>query len=88
MKFGVYIRPAVTYDKMLDLAKHVEDLDYYGVFLNEHIHGLSPDRLDPYLEAWTAMTGIGAQTNIVARGFSMLHPTLFNPSTRVSLLLR
>jgi alkanesulfonate monooxygenase SsuD/methylene tetrahydromethanopterin reductase-like flavin-dependent oxidoreductase (luciferase family) len=80
MKFGVYLRPAVTYDKMLDLAKHAEDLGYYGVFLNDHIHGLSPNRLDPYLEAWTAITGIGVQTRRLMLGHITLFNSLRNPA--------
>ena len=65
---------------MLDLAKHVEDLGYYGVYLNDHIHGLSPDRLDPYLEAWTAMTGIGVQASRLMVGHITLFNSLRNPA--------
>ena len=34
MEFGVFIRGAVTYETMLEFSLGVEDLDYYGVFLN------------------------------------------------------
>jgi len=74
MQFGVYIRPVTTYENMLTLARAAESLGYYGVFLNDHVEGLSGDRKEPYLEAWTAMAGLGVQTNRIRLG----HITLFN----------
>ncbi len=74
MKFGVFIRNATTYEKMLELSKGAEELDYYGVFLNDHVNGFADGGKEPYLEAWTAMTGIGMQTSKIKVG----HITLFN----------
>ncbi len=74
MKFGVFIRGATTYDKMLELAQASEELDYYGVFLNDHVHGFAQEGLEPYIEAWTAITGIGVETSRIKVG----HITLFN----------
>ncbi len=79
MRFGVYIRSAETYDKMLELARAAEELDYYGVFLNDHVHGL-PDGSEPILEAWTAMTGIGVQTSRIRLGHITLFNSLRNPA--------
>ncbi len=55
MKFGVFIRNATTYEKMLELSRGAEELDYYGVFLNDHVNGFADGGKEPYLEAWTAM---------------------------------
>jgi alkanesulfonate monooxygenase SsuD/methylene tetrahydromethanopterin reductase-like flavin-dependent oxidoreductase (luciferase family) len=74
MEFGVFIRGAVTYDKMLELSLGVEELDYYGVFLNDHVNGFADGGKEPYLEAWTAITGLGMQTSRIKVG----HITLFN----------
>lgn len=74
MKFGVFIRNAVTYEKMLELTKGAEELDYYGVFLNDHLNGFADGGKEPYLEAWTAITGLGMQTKRIKVG----HITLFN----------
>ncbi|MBN2335774.1 LLM class flavin-dependent oxidoreductase [Candidatus Bathyarchaeota archaeon] len=79
MQFGVYIRSAVTYDKMLELARAAEDLGYYGVFLNDHVQGLS-DVKEPYLEAWTAMAGLGVQTEKIRLGHITLFNSLRNPA--------
>ena len=79
MRFGVYIRSAETYGRMLELAKAAEELDYYGVFLNDHVHGL-PGGREPILEAWTAMTGIGVQTSRIRLGHITLFNSLRNPA--------
>ena len=84
MKFGVYVRGAETYDKMLELTQAAEKLDYYGVFVNDHVEGLSGDRKEPYWEAWTIMTGLGMQTKKIRLG----HITLFNSLRNPALLAK
>jgi alkanesulfonate monooxygenase SsuD/methylene tetrahydromethanopterin reductase-like flavin-dependent oxidoreductase (luciferase family) len=74
MEFGVFIRGAVTYERMLELSRGAEELDYYGVFLNDHVNGFADGGKEPYLEAWTAITGLGMQTSKIKVG----HITLFN----------
>jgi alkanesulfonate monooxygenase SsuD/methylene tetrahydromethanopterin reductase-like flavin-dependent oxidoreductase (luciferase family) len=80
MQFGVYVRPAETYDGMLELTRAAEELGYFGVFLNDHVEGLSGDRREPYLEAWTAMAGLGAQTRRIRLGHITLFNSLRNPA--------
>jgi len=80
MEFGYYLRPSVTYPAMLDLAQHAEELGYWGVFLNDHVQGLSGDGMDPYLEAWTAMAGIGVQTKRIRLGHIVLFNSMRNPA--------
>ena len=41
MEFGVYIRPGESFEGMLNLTRHVEELGYQGVFINDHVHGPS-----------------------------------------------
>jgi alkanesulfonate monooxygenase SsuD/methylene tetrahydromethanopterin reductase-like flavin-dependent oxidoreductase (luciferase family) len=80
MKFGLYIRPAQTYENMLELAKHAEELGYFGVFLNDHVHGFADNGKEPYLESWTALTGVGAQTKRIRVGHITLFNSLRNPA--------
>jgi alkanesulfonate monooxygenase SsuD/methylene tetrahydromethanopterin reductase-like flavin-dependent oxidoreductase (luciferase family) len=80
MQFGVYVRGARTYDKMLQLTKAAEELDYFGVFLNDHVEGLSGDRTEPYWESWTVMTGLGMQTKKIRIGHITLFNSLRNPA--------
>ncbi|MFW9906139.1 MAG: LLM class flavin-dependent oxidoreductase [Candidatus Thorarchaeota archaeon] len=80
MKFGVYIRAGTTYSGMLELAQQAEKLDYFGVFLNDHVHGFANEGKEPYLEAWTTMTGIGVQTKKIRLGHIVLFNSLRNPA--------
>jgi len=80
MHFGVYVRPAETYQGMLKLTRAAEELGYFGVFLNDHVEGLSGDRKEPYSEAWTAMAGLGAQTRRIRLGHITLFNSLRNPA--------
>ena len=84
MDFGLYIRPAGTYPAMLELARYAEELGLFGVFLNDHFEGLSGDRKEPYLEAWTAITGIGIETKRIRVG----HITLFNSMRNPAVLAK
>jgi alkanesulfonate monooxygenase SsuD/methylene tetrahydromethanopterin reductase-like flavin-dependent oxidoreductase (luciferase family) len=80
MQFGIYIRPAATYEAMLELARFAEEEGFFGVFLNDHVEGLSGDREEPYLEAWTAMAGIGVETRRIRVGHITLFNSLRNPA--------
>jgi alkanesulfonate monooxygenase SsuD/methylene tetrahydromethanopterin reductase-like flavin-dependent oxidoreductase (luciferase family) len=84
MEFGLYIRPAGTYPAMLELSRYAEELGLFGVFMNDHIEGLSEDRKEPYLEAFTAMAGIGVETKKIRIG----HITLFNSMRNPALLAK
>lgn len=80
LEFGVYLRGAETYDDMLRLASASEELGYSGVFLNDHVHAPGGDGKAPYLEAWTAITGIGVQTTKIRLGHITLFNSLRNPA--------
>ena len=80
MEFGYYIRPAETYEGMVEMAQYAEELGLYGVFLNDHVHSTSQKGMNPILEAWTAMAGISAQTKQVRLGQIVLFNSLRNPA--------
>lgn len=84
MDLGLYIRPVKEYGAMVELARRAEGLGLFGVFLNDHVEGLSGDRGEPYPESWTAMTGIGAETRRIRLG----HVTLFNSLRNPALLAK
>ena len=80
MELGIYIRSGVTFKGMLDLTLHAEKLGYFGVFLNDHVHGFADNGKESYLEAWTAMTGIGVKTSKIRIGHIVLFNNLRNPA--------
>ena len=51
MEFGYYIRPAETYESMVEMAQYAEELGLYGVFLNDHVQSMSQSGMNPILEA-------------------------------------
>ena len=80
MDIGVYLRRSETYEEMLNLAQRADELGYFGLFLNDHVIGFANDAMEPYLEAWTAMTGIGVQTKNIRIGQIVLFNSLRNPA--------
>lgn len=80
MEFGVYIRPAATYSGMLELSRHTEGLGLFGAFINDHVQSMSPEGKEPYLESWTALSGIGVQTSRIRLGHITLFNSLRNPA--------
>ncbi len=80
MEFGYYIRPADTYEGMVEMARYAEELGLFGVFLNDHVHSMRQGGMEPYLEAWTAMAGIGVQTKRIRLGHIVLFNSLRNPA--------
>ncbi|RMG24585.1 MAG: LLM class flavin-dependent oxidoreductase [Methanobacteriota archaeon] len=79
MKFGLYIR-SPTFNEMLQKARSAESLGYWGVFINDHVHGFDDEGREPYLEAWTTMTAIGALTKTIRIGHIVLFNSLRNPA--------
>lgn len=78
--FGIYLRREKTYRKMLEVALHAEKLGFTGGFLNDHVIGFANEGKEDYLEAWTAMTGIGVNTTQLRIGQIVLFNSLRNPA--------
>ena len=83
MEFSLYIRPVGTYPAMLELSRYAEELGLFGVFMNDHIEGLSGDRKESYLEAFTALAGIGVETRKIRVGHITLFNSMRNPALDV-----
>ncbi|MFW9928549.1 MAG: LLM class flavin-dependent oxidoreductase [Candidatus Thorarchaeota archaeon] len=80
MQLGVYIRNLKNYNDMLSVSLLAEKLNYYGLFLNDHIHGFADNGREPYLEAWTTMSAIAAKTSKIRIGHVVLFNSLRNPT--------
>jgi alkanesulfonate monooxygenase SsuD/methylene tetrahydromethanopterin reductase-like flavin-dependent oxidoreductase (luciferase family) len=80
MEFGYYIRPASTFEGMVEMSRHAEQLGFQGVYLNDHVHGMREQGMEPYLESWTALSGIGALTSKIKLGHVVLFNSLRNPA--------
>jgi len=80
MKFGYFLRPACSYEGMLELAKNAEELGMNGVYINDHVMGLASEVKMPFLESMTVMAAIGAQTKRVRIGHIVIMNSLRNPA--------
>jgi len=80
MEFGYYLRPASTFEGMVEMAQHADMLGLQGVYLNDHVHGMRERGMEPYLESWTALSGIGVLTKKVRLGHVVLFNSLRNPA--------
>ena len=80
MEFGIYIRPASTFESMKKLTLYAENNDYFGVFLNDHVHGFKNKGKEPYLEAWTVMSALAVLTSKIRLGHIVLFNSLRNPA--------
>ncbi len=80
MEFGYYLRPASTFEGMVEIAQHADMLGLQGVYLNDHVHGMREHGMEPYLESWTALSGIGVLTKKVRLGHVVLFNSLRNPA--------
>ncbi len=86
MDFGYFIRPGESYEGMLDLARHAEELGLYGAFLNDHVVPLFRDKKLPFLESWTAITGIGLETKRLRVGHITLMNSMRNPAMLAKMI--
>lgn len=80
MDFGIYLRPASSFDGMKQLALYADKNDYFGIFLNDHIHGFKAKGKEPYLEAWTVMSALAPLTTKTRLGHIVLFNSLRNPA--------
>ena len=85
MDFGIYLRDAQTYPAMLERAKKAETLGFTHAFLNDHVHGFAKEGKEPYLDAWTTMTGIGLETNLRV-GQIVLFNSLRHPAVLAKMI--
>jgi len=86
MQFSLYIRGLGTYPAMLEAARCAEELGLYGVFINDHFMGLGSDPKEPYLESFTAMTGIGLETKKIRVGQITLFNSMRNPAVLAKMI--
>ena len=80
MEFGLKIRSAVTFDAMKELTLYAEKNNYFGVFINDHVHGFKSKGNEPYLESWTVLSALASVTSKIRLGQAVLFNSLRNPA--------
>jgi alkanesulfonate monooxygenase SsuD/methylene tetrahydromethanopterin reductase-like flavin-dependent oxidoreductase (luciferase family) len=80
LEFGIYIRPGISFENMKKLTQYGEDNNYFGVFLNDHVHGFKEKGKEPYLESWTILSALSTITHKIRLGHVVLFNSLRNPA--------
>ena len=80
MKFSFWPGPAQKYEEVLELAKHVEQTGWDGIWYADHFMPNAPDTSSPWPEAWTTLTAIGANVPRIKLGTLVSGNTYRHPA--------
>ena len=60
MQLSLWPSPTLTFNAVVDLARHAEATGWDGLWYADHFMPNAPDTSAPWPEAWTTLTGVGA----------------------------
>ena len=60
MQLSLWPSPTLTFNEVVDLARHAEATGWDGLWYADHFMPNAPDTSAPWPEAWTTLTGVGA----------------------------
>lgn len=61
MRFSFWPAPTQSYPEVLQLARHVEETGWDGIWYADHFMPNAEDTSAPFPEAWTTLSALGAQ---------------------------
>ena len=60
MQLSLWPSPTLTFNEVVELARHAEATGWDGLWYADHFMPNAPDTSAPWPEAWTTLTGVGA----------------------------
>ncbi len=85
MKFGSFVIPSRSYEKLRKYVLKVEELGFDSVHSPDHLIG-QQQKEEPWLEAWTLMTALAVETRKIKLGFGVLCNSFRNPALLAKML--
>jgi alkanesulfonate monooxygenase SsuD/methylene tetrahydromethanopterin reductase-like flavin-dependent oxidoreductase (luciferase family) len=79
MKFGSFVIPSRSYEKLRRFALKVEELGFDSIHTPDHLIG-QQQKEDPWLEAITLMTALAVETSKIKLGFAVICNSFRNPA--------
>ncbi len=80
MRFSFWPNPAQPFEDVLALAQHVEQTGWDGVWYADHFMPNAPDTSQPWPEAWTTLSALGALVPRVTLGTLVSGNTYRHPA--------
>lgn len=80
MRFSFWPNPSQSYEEVLQLAHHVEQTGWDGIWYADHFMANAPDTSGPWPEAWTTMAAIGATVPRLRLGTLVMGNTYRHPA--------
>lgn len=80
MRFSFWPAPSQPYEDVLELAQHVEQTGWDGIWYADHFMPNSPDTTTPHQEAWTTLSAIGAVVPRIRVGTLVIGNTYRHPA--------
>ncbi len=79
MKFGSFVIPSRSYEKLRKFALKVEELGFDSIHCPDHLIG-QQQKEDPWLEAMTLITALAVETRKIKLSFAVLCNSFRNPA--------
>ena len=80
MQLSLWPSPTLTFNEVVDLARHAEATGWDGLWYADHFMPNAPDTSAPWPEAWTTLTGVGALVPRLRLGTLVTGNTSRNPA--------
>jgi len=80
MRFSFWPAPSQPYKDVLELARHVEQTGWDGIWYADHFMPNSPDTTTPHQEAWTTLSALGATVPRIRIGTLVIGNTYRHPA--------
>ena len=85
VKYGLFLMPSSRYQSIKKVALKVEDSGFDSIHAPDHLIG-QENKNDPWLEAFSLMSALAAETHEIKLGFIVLCNSFRNPALLAKMI--